>query len=96
MQLALKGQYGLQVSMTHNHEAIETIALEAAQAIGLEAEDVVAFQAQEEETAWHVKLFLSRDRGLEVQVAINHGDSRDTVKEALKREILLASNGLRV
>jgi hypothetical protein len=64
MQLALEGQYGLQVSMTHNHEAIESIALEAAQAIGLEAEDVVAFQAEEGETAWHIKLFLSADRAL--------------------------------
>ncbi len=78
--------------MTHNPEAIESIALEAAQATGLEAEDAVAFQA-DGGRQWHVKLFLSGDRDLEVQVAIKPSDSCDTIKEALKRELLLARSG---
>ena len=82
--------------MIHSHEAIESIALEAGQALGLEAEDVVAFRPDEEGTAWHVKLFLSGDRGLEVHVAIDGDDSRHTIKEVLKREILLASSRPRI
>lgn len=81
--------------MTRNLEAMKNISLEAAQAVGLEAEDAVALQRHGEGRAWHVKRLLPGDRGVQVQVAINPGDSRDTIKEALRGELLLGSGGPR-